>query len=120
MDPLGDREELGISFDDEPPGVDPDPACVRERSLEHLGHAAARGSGVDVDDRAALEDLAGGDGRRFELRHARRADDWAEPLRVDRLHRNLARTHHWRHRYLVGHSDQSRISHARTGTRRLA
>ena len=50
VDPLGDSEELLISVDHEPTDVDVRIEHVADEHQEHLGHAAACGSRVDVPD----------------------------------------------------------------------
>ena len=48
MQALGDVEEPRVAVEHEPPGVDPGAAPVGDQHLQHLGHPAAAGGGVDV------------------------------------------------------------------------
>jgi len=57
MDPLRDREELGVTVDHHPARVDPIVHEVSQAGPEQLRDATARGRRVDVPDGPALEDL---------------------------------------------------------------
>ncbi len=111
VNPLRDREEVGISFDHEPARVDAGAARVREQCLEHLGNAAARPGGVDVQDGAPGESLSRDLGRLLELRHPLDADQRLQPRRVDRLDvdlvepRALLAAHAARHRPILALRD---------------
>ena len=55
VDALGDREELGVTGDDEPAHRHADAEDVADQHLQHLGHSPAGGRRVDVPHRAASE-----------------------------------------------------------------
>ena len=55
VEPLGDREEVGVAFDHDPAGVDADTPGVREQRLEQLGHATAGRGRVDVEHLPPVE-----------------------------------------------------------------
>jgi hypothetical protein len=50
VEPLRDREELLVAFDDQPARVDARTPNVGEEHLEHLGYAATDGGRVDAHD----------------------------------------------------------------------
>ena len=55
VEPFGHIEEVRLSFDHEPAGVDPDAAHVSEQDVQHLGDASAGSGGVDVDHSAPVQ-----------------------------------------------------------------
>jgi hypothetical protein len=57
---LRDLEELRAAVDDQPARVDADPTRVWKEALEELGHTAAAGRGVHVDDPATAQRGPGG------------------------------------------------------------
>ena len=65
MDPLRDREELGVTVDHDPARVDPIVDQVSQAGPEQFRDAAARGRRVDVPDRPALEDFTSGGETQF-------------------------------------------------------
>ena len=71
VEALGDVEELGGRREDLPVRLQPDVADQRHQGVEDLGHAAAEGGGVDVQDLAALEPL----GELVDLGHQVFGDD---------------------------------------------
>jgi hypothetical protein len=89
VQPLGDREERGIAFDHEPPGVDSGAAGVGEQRLQHLGHAASGRGRVDVQHRPIGERVPRDLRRLLEPSHPLRADQRLEPCGVDRLDLDL-------------------------------
>jgi hypothetical protein len=50
VEPLRDREELLVAFDDQPARVDARTPNAGEEHLEHLGYAATDGGRVDAHD----------------------------------------------------------------------
>ena len=58
----------------------PPPTGVGEQGLEHLGHAAALGRGVDVPDGPAVEDLAGSIDVAGKSRRPRRLEEPGEAV----------------------------------------
>ena len=79
VDPLGDSEELLISVDHEPTDVDVRIEHVADEHQEHLGHAAACGSRVDVPDGLASKLFASHRRSAFELLKAIAPDKGLEP-----------------------------------------
>src|SRR5262245_5772151 len=97
VDPLGDGEEAWVPFDDDPLGVNPRTAGVRQERAEHLRDAAAGRGGVDVQDSATCEPFAGGLRRCLEPFRSLRANERKQARRracgeADLLEPHLAAT----------------------------
>ena len=58
VEALGEPEEVRARVQDQPPGVHPGTPGVGEQGLQHLGHAATGGGGIDVPDGAARQQAA--------------------------------------------------------------
>ena len=90
VDPLRDREELGVALDHEPLRLEPGPAHVPEQGLQHLRDPAARRRRVDVDDAPTCEELAQLRRPSLEPIHSVRTDERLQPARVERWDRDRA------------------------------
>ena len=94
VNPLRDGKELGVALSHEPPHVEPSAARVADQHLEHLGHAAARGCGVDVPEGVAVEQRSCCGGGGLERLVPRVADEIAEPCQRQRWNQNLSQPCH--------------------------
>jgi len=74
VDPLGDREELGITGHHQPADVDARVLDVADEHMEHLGHPTSGGRRTDIPDRSSGESLGGGDGCTMQVGESSRSD----------------------------------------------
>jgi hypothetical protein len=84
VDPLRDREELGIAGDPHPVRLESDPTHVAEQRREQLGHPASGRGRVEVHDAPASEPRAQFGGPLHERIDALPPDERLEAARIDR------------------------------------
>ena len=59
VDPLGDPEEVLVTFDDQPSASDRETSDVAEELMKELGNPSSVGCGVDVPDGVSVETFGG-------------------------------------------------------------
>ena len=91
VDPLGDREELGIPVNHRPFGRDARTACVAQEHVQELGHASAGRGRVDVDDPPPVQTLSRSRGDLEQTGEALGSDDRTEPSGIERLELDVQR-----------------------------
>ena len=94
VEALGDGEELGVSAEHEPAGRDPGATAVGEQGLEHLGHPAAAGGGVDVPDGAPGQQRPCAVCVAGQALGPDRAEEARQPVQRDRVDLDLPHASH--------------------------
>jgi hypothetical protein len=92
VDALGQSEEIGISGQHQPTGIDARATNPRQQCPEHLCDAAPGRGRVDVPDRVAVEEMSGPVSRLEKGAEAFGPEQVGESLRCDGRNGNLVRS----------------------------
>ena len=94
---LGDGEELRISLNHHPAGIDPSVVGVADKEVQHLGDASAGSRGVHVPESPTMHRATGGLGGFLQSSGATCAQDLGQTTDRTRRHHYLSGLRHASH-----------------------